>query len=76
MQDRIAELRERLEAQERWGKWNTAPAYNAAYQADDMARSLFASRTRNIAYRAFVGVAFVVGYGMVAHTLISMLTGN
>ena len=59
-----------------WGKWNTAPAYNAAYQADDMARSLFASRTRNIAYRAFVGVAFVVGYGMVAHTLISMLTGN
>ncbi len=62
MQDRIAELRERLEAQERWGKWNTARTANELAALEWAAKTPAQRVLAKVGEGALIAVACVVGY--------------
>lgn len=62
MTETIADMKERLRAQEAYGKWNTAGLANRIHEAERAAMSPVRRRAQDLLDRAVEAAALTLGY--------------
>ncbi len=75
MADRIVELKERLAAQEAYGKWNTAPLANEIARLEYARMSPARKCVHHVMQVTGLGLLLVLGYTPIVLPLIKLFWG-